>query len=90
MRSSFIELTTSPICFTRTCTLGADMFAGGASSGRRVVPNKLLAGLLAVFVGGSYFTIIKRVSSDDLERELERELEDENRRQLHHQAKQGQ
>ena len=53
--------------------------AAAASKGR--VPSWALAGLLAVFVGGSYFTIIKRVSNDDLEKELEREIAEENRRQ---------
>lgn len=50
------------------------------SSGR--VPNWALAGLLAVFVGGSYFQVIHRVSQDDLDEELERELEEELRRQI--------
>lgn len=51
-------------------------------SSSRVLPNWALAGLLAVFVGGSYLTIIKRVSDNDLEKELERELVEEARRQL--------
>ena len=47
----------------------------------KAVPNWALAGLLGVFVAGSYFTIFNRVSSNDLEKELERELLQENRRQ---------
>ena len=58
------------------------MTVSAAARTSKVVPNWALAGLLAVFVGGSYFTIIRRVSSNDIERELERELEEENRRQL--------
>lgn len=57
------------------------MVASPVAAASRGVPNWALAGLLAVFVGGSYFTIIKRVSSDDLDKELEREIAEEVRRQ---------
>lgn len=63
--------------------------AVGTATSRRV-PNWAVAGLLAVFVGGSYFTIIKRVSSDDLEKELEREILEEYRRQSKQEGVAGQ
>lgn len=43
--------------------------------------NWFIGGLLTIFVGGTYLSTIRRVSSDDLEKELERELEEEDRRQ---------
>lgn len=41
------------------------------------LPNWALAGLLAALVGGTYFSSFTRVSKDDLQRELERELQEE-------------
>lgn len=43
--------------------------------------NLTIAGLLATFVGGTYYNIISRVSRDDLELELQRELAEEASRQ---------
>lgn len=43
--------------------------------------NLLVAGALVAFVGGTYWKVIHSVSSDDLERELEREIAEEERRQ---------
>ena len=48
--------------------------------------NWLLGGLLAVFVGGTYYKTLHNVSSDDLENELARELAEEDRRQAKVQA----
>lgn len=45
------------------------------------LPNWAVAGLLAVLVGGTYLTSFRRISSDDLERELARELEEEAQKQ---------
>lgn len=53
--------------------------AAGRPASRKA--NLAIAGLLAVFVGGTYFNIISRVSRDDLEHELQRELEEEARKQ---------
>jgi len=54
-----------------------------AGKGSRVSrkANIAIAGLLAVFVGGTYYNIISRVSHNDLEEELHRELEAEARKQ---------
>ena len=54
-----------------------------SGTGRRVSrkANFAIAGLLAVFVGGTYYNIIRRVSHNDLEAELQRELEAEARKQ---------
>ena len=43
--------------------------------------NLAIAGLLTVFVGGTYYNIISRVTKNDLEEELQRELEQEARKQ---------
>ncbi len=43
--------------------------------------NLAIAGFLAVFVGGTYYNIISRVTHNDLEEELQRELLQEARKQ---------
>ena len=43
--------------------------------------NFAIAGLLSIFVGGTYYNILSRVSRNDLEEELHRELESEARKQ---------
>lgn len=43
--------------------------------------NLAVAGALLAFCGGTYWKVIHNVSSDDLERELEREIAEEERRQ---------
>lgn len=43
--------------------------------------NVLVAGLLVTFVSGSYFSVIRRTSSDDIEKEFEREILEEFRKQ---------
>lgn len=53
--------------------------AAGRQASRKA--NLAIAGLLTVFVGGTYFNILSRVSRDDLEAELQRELEEEARKQ---------
>ena len=54
-----------------------------AAAGRpaRRKANLAIAGVLAAFVGGTYYNIISRVSRDDLEEELQRELLQEARKQ---------
>ena len=61
------------------------------AAGRRVSrkANFAIAGLLAVFVGGTYYNIISRVSHDDLEAELHRELKAEARKQAKEAAAQS-
>lgn len=41
--------------------------------------NLLVGGVLAAFVAGTYWKTLRNVSSDDLERELEREIAEEER-----------
>ena len=53
--------------------------AAGRSASRKA--NLAIAGVLAAFVGGTYYNIISRVSRDDLEEELQRELLQEARKQ---------
>lgn len=56
--------------------------AGGAAPARRIpLPNWAVAGLLAVFVGSTYLQTFRRVSVDDLDAELDREIEQEAKRQ---------
>lgn len=56
--------------------------SGGAAPTRRIpIPNWAVAGLLTVFVGSTYFQTFRRVSIDDLDAELEREIEQEIKRQ---------
>ena len=43
--------------------------------------NLAVAGGLLAFCVGTYYKVIHNVSSDDLERELEREIAEEERRQ---------
>lgn len=50
-------------------------------SRRGLAGNLLVAGALAVFVAGTYWKTLHNVSSDDLEKELEREIAEEERRQ---------
>ena len=53
--------------------------AAGRPASRKA--NLAIAGVLAAFVGGTYYNIISRVSRDDLEEELQRELLQEARKQ---------
>ena len=50
--------------------------------------NLAVAGGLLAFCAGTYWKVIHNVSSDDLERELEREIAEEERRQRKAAAKQ--
>ena len=50
------------------------------------LPNWVLAGLLGAFIGATYYRTISNVSSDDLEKEFERELAEEDQRQRRAQA----
>lgn len=45
------------------------------------LPSWVVAAGLAVFVAGTYYSTFRRVGGGDLEKELERELEEEARRQ---------
>ena len=54
---------------------------GAPAPPRRRLPNWALGGLLAAFVGATFYTTIGNVTADDLEAELERELAEEDRRQ---------
>ena len=55
--------------------------------GGSLVRNLLVGGVLAAFVGSTYWKTLHNVSSDDLEHELERELLEEERRQQRDAAK---
>jgi hypothetical protein len=57
--------------------------------GGSLARNRLVGGVLAAFVGGTYWKTLHNVSSDDLERELERELLEEERRQQREASKQA-
>lgn len=48
---------------------------------RGYIGNLLVGGALLAFVAGTYWKTLHNVSSDDLERELEREIAEEERRQ---------
>lgn len=66
----------------RPCTLRNQRMSGSAlSKPGGLWTNLLVAGALAAFVGGTYWKVLSNVSSDDLERELEREIAEEERRQ---------
>jgi predicted metal-dependent hydrolase len=62
---------------------------GAAISRRGGAPNWLLAGALAAFVGATFYRTVNRVSTDDLEKELDREIKQEERRQQQHAKAEG-
>lgn len=66
--------------FTIVECMNPENFVKPAPGPRRGV-NLLVAGLLGAFVTTTYFSVIRRVSSDDLEKEFERELFEEYKKQ---------
>jgi len=77
--ATFEGIISSPNRCPALCIAQMVTAAGARAAGK--IPNLAVAGLLAVFVGGSYFTILRRVSHDDLDKELDREVAEELRRQ---------
>jgi len=52
-----------------------------AGTARKSARSLVLAGLLGLFVSASYVSVIRRVGSDDIEQEFERELFEEYEKQ---------
>jgi hypothetical protein len=59
--------------------VGKTVAPSTGSKGRAL--NFLLAGLLGAFVTASYTSVIRRTSSDDIEKEFEKEILEEYRKQ---------
>ena len=62
----------------QSCYLTSWLMAGPARVRPSLrIPNWALAGFLAAVVGGTYLSAFTRVSHDDLDKELQRELDEE-------------